>query len=47
LIGRFCEDDPAGRVAGCVLGSVHFEALPYRNVDLKKFYPYGEPVFPA
>jgi microcystin degradation protein MlrC len=28
------------------LGTVHLEALPYRNVDLKKFYPYGEPKFP-
>ena len=28
------------------LGTVHLDALPYRNVDLKKFYPYGEPVFP-
>src|SRR6201995_5259354 len=24
------------------LGTVHLDALPYRNVDLKKFYPYGE-----
>src|ERR1700744_3052591 len=24
-------------------GTVHLDALPYRNVDLKKFYPYGEP----
>jgi microcystin degradation protein MlrC len=28
------------------LGTVRLEGLPYRNVDLKKFYPYGEPVFP-
>jgi microcystin degradation protein MlrC len=28
------------------LGTVHLDALPYRNVDLKRFYPYGEPVFP-
>lgn len=28
------------------LGTVHLDALPYRNVDLKKFYPYGEPEFP-
>ena len=27
------------------LGTVHLEALQYQNVDLKKFYPYGEPVF--
>jgi microcystin degradation protein MlrC len=25
------------------LGTVHLDALPYRNVDLKKYYPYGEP----
>ncbi len=24
------------------LGTVHLDALPYRNVDLKTFYPYGE-----
>ena len=29
------------------LGTVHLDALPYRNVDLKKFYPYGEPDFRA
>jgi microcystin degradation protein MlrC len=29
------------------LGTVHLDALPYRNVDLKKFYPYGEPKFPG
>jgi microcystin degradation protein MlrC len=28
------------------LGTVRLEGLPYQNVDLKKFYPYGEPVFP-
>jgi microcystin degradation protein MlrC len=28
------------------LGTVHLEALPYENVDLKRFYPYGEPEFP-
>ena len=28
------------------LGTVRLDGLPYRNVDLKKFYPYGEPVFP-
>ena len=27
------------------LGTVHLDALPYRNVDLKKFYPYGEVEF--
>jgi microcystin degradation protein MlrC len=32
---------------GAFLGTVHLDALPYRNVDLKKFYPYGEPVFPT
>jgi len=28
------------------LGTVRLEGLPYRNVDLKKFYPYGDPQFP-
>ena len=28
------------------LGTVRLDGLPYQNVDLKKFYPYGEPVFP-
>ena len=28
------------------LGTVRLEALPYQNVDLKKFYPYGDPQFP-
>jgi microcystin degradation protein MlrC len=28
------------------LGTVRLDGLPYRNVDLKKFYPYGDPVFP-
>ena len=28
------------------LGTVRLDGLPYRNVDLGKFYPYGEPVFP-
>jgi microcystin degradation protein MlrC len=27
------------------LGTVHLDALPYRNVDLKQFYPYGEVEF--
>jgi microcystin degradation protein MlrC len=29
------------------LGTVHLHALPYENVDLKRFYPYGEPAFPG
>jgi microcystin degradation protein MlrC len=29
------------------LGTVHLDALPYRNVDLKTFYPYGEAEFRA
>jgi microcystin degradation protein MlrC len=29
------------------LGTVRLDKLPYQNVDLKKFYPYGDPVFPA
>lgn len=28
------------------LGTVRLEALPYENVDLKAFYPYGAPSFP-
>ncbi|GEP55132.1 M81 family metallopeptidase [Reyranella soli] len=28
------------------LGTVRLEGLPYQNVDLKKFYPYGDPKFP-
>ncbi len=27
------------------LGTVHLDALPYENVDLKQFYPYGNPAF--
>jgi microcystin degradation protein MlrC len=29
------------------LGTVRLDGLPYENVDLKQFYPYGNPVFPA
>src|SRR5882724_10953278 len=29
------------------LGTVRLDGLPYQNVDLKAFYPYGNPVFPA
>lgn len=28
------------------LGTVRLDGLPYRNVDLKKFYPYGDVAFP-
>lgn len=28
------------------LGTVRLDGLPYRNVDLKQFYPYGNPAFP-
>ena len=28
------------------LGTVRLEGLRYQNVDLNKFYPYGDPVFP-
>jgi hypothetical protein len=28
------------------LGTVRLEALPYRNVDISKFYPYGNVTFP-
>jgi microcystin degradation protein MlrC len=27
------------------LGTIHLDALPYRNVDLKQYYPYGNPAF--
>jgi microcystin degradation protein MlrC len=29
------------------LGTVHLDQLPYQNVDLKRFYPYGDPAFPG
>jgi microcystin degradation protein MlrC len=29
------------------LGTVRLDKLPYENVDLKQFYPYGNPVFPG
>jgi microcystin degradation protein MlrC len=29
------------------LGTVRLDGLPYRHVDLKAFYPYGNPVFPS
>jgi microcystin degradation protein MlrC len=29
------------------LGTVRLDGLPYQNVDLKSFYPYGNPVFPT
>lgn len=28
------------------LGTVRLDGLPYQNVDLKQFYPYGNPAFP-
>ena len=28
------------------LGTTRLEGLPYQNVDLSKYYPYGNPVFP-
>jgi hypothetical protein len=28
------------------LGTVRLEALPYRNVDITRFYPYGDVSFP-
>jgi microcystin degradation protein MlrC len=28
------------------LGTVRLEGLPYRNLDLRAFYPYGDPAFP-
>jgi microcystin degradation protein MlrC len=29
------------------LGTTRLDGLPYRNVDLAKFYPYGNPAFPV
>jgi microcystin degradation protein MlrC len=29
------------------LGTTRLDKLPYRNVDLTRFYPYGNPAFPA
>jgi microcystin degradation protein MlrC len=29
------------------LGTVRLDKLPYENVDLKRYYPYGNPVFPG
>jgi microcystin degradation protein MlrC len=29
------------------LGTLRLDRLPYENVDLKRYYPYGDPVFPA
>jgi hypothetical protein len=29
------------------LGTVRLDALPYQNVDLRRYYPYGEPAFPS
>jgi microcystin degradation protein MlrC len=29
------------------LGTVRLDKLPYQNVDLKQFYPYGNPTFPV
>jgi microcystin degradation protein MlrC len=27
------------------LGTTRLDALPYRNLDLRQFYPYGAPAF--
>jgi microcystin degradation protein MlrC len=29
------------------LGTVRLDELPYENVDLKQYYPYGNPIFPG
>ena len=29
------------------LGTLRLHRLPYENVDLKRYYPYGDPIFPA
>jgi microcystin degradation protein MlrC len=28
------------------LGTIRLDKLPYENLDLKRFYPYGNPEFP-
>ena len=28
------------------LGTTRLDKLPYRNVDLTRYYPYGNPAFP-
>jgi hypothetical protein len=28
------------------LGTIRLDHLPYENVDLKQYYPYGSPTFP-
>ena len=32
---------------GVILGTVRLDGLPYRNLTLTNFYPYGEPAYPA
>ncbi len=39
---RFCWSSRSSRF----LGTVRLDGLPYKNVDLKKFYPYGDVKFP-
>jgi hypothetical protein len=29
------------------LGTVHLDKLPYENVDLTRYYPYGNPALPG
>jgi hypothetical protein len=29
------------------LGTTHPDGLPYRNVDITRYYPYGNPAFRA
>jgi microcystin degradation protein MlrC len=29
------------------LGTTHLDKLPYRNVDITRYYPYGNPAFPV
>ena len=41
------EDDPADRAGAAVpRHGTRVEALPYRNVDISTFYPYGDVSFP-
>jgi microcystin degradation protein MlrC len=40
-------DESAGQPEQPFLGTVRLEALPYRNVDISTFYPYGDVIFPG
>jgi len=46
-VGRHADRHRRRPGAQPFLGTVHFDALPYENVDLTRFYRYGDPVFPG